>query len=301
METSKTRPASSGLHRSPRAQTFRTAEVARLLRVAPARVRAIVRVGLCRPARHGRALQFSFQDLVLLRAAHGLLQAQVPPRRIQRALRELRRQLPPGRPLSGVRIYADGRHVVVRDGQKAWHPDSGQVIFTFDVGELARKTGVVVAVPDARARRRAVHHESAKTAMTWFERGLVLEQADVAAACAAYRRALALDPKLGDAYINLGRLVHEGGDPAEAMRLYRHAITCAPEDPVAHYDLALALEDQADLTAATSEYHHALELDPDFADAHFNLGRLLDRVGRRSEALRHLLAYKRLTESMTGE
>src|SRR5512143_2459244 len=102
--------APPGNQRSPRstAEVFHTAEVARILGVPAARVRGIVRAGLCRPARHGRTLEFSFQDLVLLRAAHGLLRADVPPRRVRHALSELATQLPPDRPLSGVRIYADG-------------------------------------------------------------------------------------------------------------------------------------------------------------------------------------------------
>jgi tetratricopeptide (TPR) repeat protein len=283
------RPASS--------QSLRTADVARILRVPAVRVRALVRAGLCQPGRRGRAYDFSFQDLVLLRAAHGLLRAEVPLRRVKRALRELSRQLPPDRPLSGVRICADGRSVVVREGRSAWQPDSGQAVFTFDVSELARKTGVIVKVPARRRATDAAVPDHTKVASGWFDRALALEQVDVAAAATAYRRALEIDPDLGDAYINLGRLVHEGGDPAEAMRLYQEALKRVPDDPVAHYDLALALEDQQDSAAATAHYHRALELDPDFADAHFNLGRLLDQLGQRGQALRHLLAYKRLTES----
>ena len=234
---------------------------------------------------------------MLLRAAHGLLEARVPPRRVRRALRELVQQLPPGRPLSGVRIVADGRQVVVRDGHSAWQPDSGQAVFTFDVDDLARKSGVVVPVPKRRPRQPASPAEPATTADGWFERAVALESVDLAAARAAYRRALELDSKLSDAYINLGRLLHEGGDSGEALRLYRQAIKHAPDDPIAHYDLALALEDQGDMTAASAAYHRALEIDPGFADAHFNLGRLLERMGQRSQAMRHLLAYKKLTDA----
>ncbi|MBI4514786.1 MAG: tetratricopeptide repeat protein [Deltaproteobacteria bacterium] len=276
------------------AQTFGTADAARILRLPPVRVRAIVRAGLCAPARRGRALEFSFQDLLLLRTAHGLLQAKVPPRRVRTALRELSRQLPAGQPLSGVRIYADGRHVVVRDGRTAWQPDSGQAVFTFDVDDLARKTGVVVKVPRSRAGKVPPPPE-AITANGWLDRALALEEVDTKAAAVAYRQALQLAPEMTDAYINLGRLLHEAGDVSEARRLYGEALRRAPDDPVAHYDMALALEDQGDPTGATHYYHRALEIDPDFADAHFNLGRLLDKLGERTQALRHLLAYKKLT------
>ena len=281
----------------PTAEVFRTAEVARILGVPAARVRGIVRAGLCRPTRHGRALEFSFQDLVLLRAAHGLLRADVPPRRVRHALSELAAQLPPDRPLSGIRIYADGRHVVARDGGTAWQPDSGQVVFAFEVDELARaaRRGAPPRQPSTRTAARS--SAPTQTAAAWFERALAREQrSDVAGACDAYRRALELDPEMADAYINLGRLLQGQGDAPEAARLYHLAIERTPDDPVAHYNLAIALEDQRQFAAAISHYQRALAYDPSFADAHFNLGRLLDRLGRRSEAIRHLLQYKKLSE-----
>ena len=278
------------------AEVFRTAEVARILGIPPARVRGMVRAGLCRPTRHGRTLEFSFQDLVLLRAAHGLLRADIAPRRVRHALTELATQLPPERPLSGVRVYADGRRVVARDGGMAWQPDNGQVVFAFEVDALARLARRVV--PARRSRRQMVRPpQPTHNARTWFERALAREQrADVAGACDAYRRALELEPEMADAQINLGRLLHEQGEGAEAARLYHLAIANAPDDPVAHYNLAIVLEDQRHFAAAVAHYQKALVSDPEFADAHFNLGRLLDRLGRHSEAIRHLCRYKQLSE-----
>jgi len=275
---------------------FGTAEVARILRTTPARVRAIVRAGLCRPAQHGRTFAFAFQDLVVLRVAQGLLAAAVPPRRIRCALRELARQLPAGRPLSAVRVYADGQRVVARDGHAAWHPDSGQIVFSFEVAELARRAGAVI--PVWPGRRPAPGKAELGTPSAWFERGLAYEQkGNLAAACDAYQRALALDARFADAYINLGRLLHQGGNAPEAVRLYHLALESAPEDAIAHYNLAIALEDRGQLSAALAHYQRALASDPHFADAHFNAARLLERLGRQLEALRHLASYKKLTHT----
>lgn len=290
----------------PTTQFLRTADVARILGVPPARVRRIVHADLCRPARQGQRLVFSFQDLVLLRAAHGLLLAEVPARRVRHALSELSRQLPRGRPLSGVRIYADGRHVVACAGGRAWRPENGQLVFRFDVDDLARRAGIVVPVHGRRGatagqiRQPPGHQQSLakrlQGAAAWFERALALERKkDIAGAIAAYHRAIELDPDMGDAYINLGRLVHEQGDAAEAARLYHLALSCSPDDPVAHYNLALALEDQQRPAVALSHYRRAISLDPAFADAHFNLGRLLERLGHKAQAVRHLMTYKKLT------
>jgi tetratricopeptide (TPR) repeat protein len=46
---------------------------------------------------------------------------------------------------------------------------------------------------------------------------------------------------------------------------------------------------------AAGAYRRALELDPDSADAHYNLGLLLESLGRRDDAMRHLMNARRLT------
>lgn len=288
-------PGKSMTRGAAAAQVFRTTEVARILSVSPIRVRTMVRAGLCRPGRHGRAFEFSFQDLVLLRAAHGLSKAGVPARRVKTAMSQLTRELPSDRPLSGIRIFADGRRVAVREGHRAWHPDSGQQLFVFDVDDLAEKSRVVLSA----AKRKAADEACARggpSATDWFDRGVGLENEDPEGAREAYQRAIDIDPEMSDAYVNLGRLLHEAGDLDEAIQCYRQALERAPDDPVVHYNFALALEDAGDMSAARMHYHEAVEIDPDFADAHFNLGRLLERIGRRAQALRHLLAYRRLTE-----
>jgi tetratricopeptide (TPR) repeat protein len=272
-------------------RTLSVAEVAGLLGVREARVREILRAGLLRPAGRGRRYAVSFQDLVVLRAAKELLDARVPAARIRRALAALARDLPPGRPLSGVRIQADGRRVVVCDADGVWQPETGQTLFAFDVDALARAAAAVRPAPDESRAGRAAEAQAA------FERALDLDDADPKAARAAYERALALDPDLTDARVNLGRLLHEAGDAPAAVRLYREALAQTPDDPIVHFNLALALEDTEGAAAAAVEYERALALDPEFADAHYNLAGLCEQLGRKADAIRHYRAYRDLSEA----
>jgi len=274
---------------------FGTSQVARIIGVPPRRVRSWARGGLCRAVRRGRYFQFSFQDLVLLRTARSLLQQQVPAQRVRRALRELARRLPPDCPPSALRISVEGRDVVVRNGRVAWQPESGQTVFLFDVEDLARRSGTVVSAARTRGSAAKAAREDESCAATWFERALAIEDDDLQQACAWYRRALHLDPEFADAYVNLGRLVHDAGDVATAVGLYREALKRAPDDAVAHYNLGLALEDTRKYTVAVQHYREAIRVEPGFADAHFNLARLLEKLGRKSEASWHLLVYSRLT------
>jgi tetratricopeptide (TPR) repeat protein len=269
---------------------FRTADAARVLGVSPHRVRAMVRAGWCRPSRAGRAYAFHFQDLVLLRTAHGLAQARVPARRVKRALAELLRQLPHDRPLSGIRISAQGGRVVVRDRDTVWQPESGQFLLDFSVDELARRT----AAPPAVSRSAPPATAAAASAADWFDYAVDAEDRDVEEARNAYQRALELDPDLGDAYVNLGRLAHEAGDAATAVRCYHQALARDEVDPVTHYNLALALEDLERNDDAVCHYQRAVALNPSFADAHYNLSQLLARIGRKDDAVRHMVRYRQL-------
>lgn len=270
-------------------RTLSTAEVARILGVGETRIREIVRAGLGRAAGRGHRYAFTFQDLVVLRTAKGLLEARVPAARVRRALAALARELPPERGLAGVRIFADGRRVAVCDGRTAWQPETGQLVLDFEVDALAR------AVRDVRPAAPGPAGDPVARARRAFEEALDLEDADPKAAREAYARALTLDPELVDARINLGRLAHEAGDAAQAVRVYREALARDPDDPVIHFNLALALEDTDGPQAAVAGYERALQLDPDFADAHWNLAELYERLDRRADALRHYRAYRTLT------
>ena len=108
-------------------------EVAKMLGLSLGQVRAWVRAGFLEPERGPRGeLRFSFQDLVLLRTAKGLVAAHVPSRRVRQALARLKHQLPSGRPLTAVRILADGKRIIARDGRELWNPESGQALLDFD-------------------------------------------------------------------------------------------------------------------------------------------------------------------------
>src|SRR5258707_1705868 len=172
---------------------YSTKDVAALLGLSAAQVRSYVRAGFLSPRQGPRGeYYFSFQDLVLLRTAKGLLAARVSQRRILLALQKLREQLPKGRSLSGVRISAEGHHVVVRDGRDLWNPESGQALFDFELAELAREAATLPL------RTAETKQDEPERLEDWYERGAELEEVSPEEAMAAYRRALEIDPGLAD-------------------------------------------------------------------------------------------------------
>lgn len=234
---------------------------------------------------------FSFQDVVLLRTAKGLVEARVPARRVKQALRKLKTQLPHGRPLTGVHISTDGTRIVVRDGTSRWVPETGQVLFDFEVRPLAEKIAPLVARQASAAKKR----EGELAADEWFDLGCELELNAPNDARDAYRRAVELDPLYADAHTNLGRLLQEAGQLAAAEAHYQLALTADADSETAHFNLGVVLEDAHRFAEAMASYGRVLALAPTYADAHFNLARLHERLGNRSAALRHLKEYKRLS------
>lgn len=270
---------------------YTTGDVASLLGLPEHRIRAYARAGLIRPARGPRnEYLFSFQDLVLLRAAAELTRANVPARRIRDALARLKVQLPQGRSLSEVRIHASGDEIVVREsGEPPWNPRSGQFHIEFDVGELAARVAPLVRGAGDRTRAGA----DARSATEWFELGVELEAVAPLEARAAYEHALNADPQLMDARVNLGRLLHEDGLVDEAESLYRQVLAVR-EHALAAYNLGVLLEDVKRDNDAIHAYARAIAADRGLAEAHFNLARLYERRGDRHAAIRYFNGYRAL-------
>ncbi|MBL8343325.1 MAG: tetratricopeptide repeat protein [Rubrivivax sp.] len=316
-------------------QTYTLAEVSSLLGLPRPVVTGLVAAGFVTPARGPRReYRFSFQDLVLLRAAQGLKEARMPPGRIQRSLKALRATLPAQMPAGGLRLGAVGNDIVVREkGAGAWQNAAGQWLLDFEGGGPATggAAAATQAAPGASTRVQSLRGGAAPVKLAapatghappawppappvaptgrprpspaaqgkvgaeqWFQRAVDLEPADPARAEAAYRHAIAADPRRTDAYLNLGALLGDAGRPADAVAVARLGIArCAPE-PLLHFNLAVALEDAGQAADAMTAYEHALAMDAALADAHFNLARLHDRLGDKKRAIRHYSAYRRL-------
>lgn len=271
---------------------YTTREVAEALGIPAHRVRALARSGFLEPGRAGRGLRFSFPDIIVLRTAQALQQSGVSARRLNRALRELREQLPRGRPLSAVRVVAQGDEILVQDRDTVWAPETGQVAFDFAVEELASR--VEPFAVRASKERTAQFQEMA--ADDWYDLGHDLEAVSLGQAVQAYRKALELDSNHAEAHVNLGRLQHETGQLEDAEGHYRRALAVRPDHPTARFNLGVVLEDSGRPDAAMAAYRGALEVDPELGVAHFNLARLLEAAGDATGAVSHLATYKRIRD-----
>jgi tetratricopeptide (TPR) repeat protein len=255
-------------------------------------ISGLIAAGFVMPQRGARnEYRFSFRDVVLLRTAVELRAAHIAPRKILAALRKLRANLPAELPLSGLRITAVGNDVTVREGSSQWQAESGQRVMDFEIDAATGSVNVLAHTSRQRSPQPAAEEGDAPL---WFARGEAMEASDPAAAEAAYRTALALDPALTDAALNLGALLCEARRCDEAVELYDDAVRRSPGEALLHFNRAIALEDQGRWSDALESYNVSLRLAPDLADAHFNAARLHEQLGDAKKAVRHLSAYRRL-------
>jgi tetratricopeptide (TPR) repeat protein len=269
-------------------QQYGVREVEKLLRLPRSTIRALIGAGFVSPSRGPRkAWRFSFQDLIVLRTAQALVAAKVPAKRITRSVKELRRHLPESMPLSGLSICAVADRVVVKEGASRWQAESGQYLLAFE-GDPANGSLTVME------RKKPVPKLSA---LDWFDRGIELEETDARAALEAYGEAIGADPKLVDAHVNRGWLLHEAGRLGEAEQAYRAAITACGGEPLLLYNLGVLLVDMERKKEAIEVYRSALHGNPGFADCHFNLALLCEELEMPRDAIRHMAHYRRLTGS----
>jgi tetratricopeptide (TPR) repeat protein/enamine deaminase RidA (YjgF/YER057c/UK114 family) len=127
---------------------------------------------------------------------------------------------------------------------------------------------VVARVADALARMAAGRPENEP-----FDHGNARYRAgDLAAAAAAYRQALAINPGLLGARANLAVTLLALGRPEQAEPHLRHALRIDPGSPHLHLRLGLALNAQGHARPAVEAFERALALQPDDATTLSALG-----------------------------
>jgi len=266
---------------------YSTRNVADIVGMTPAQVRHFVRRKLLSPTKgpHGEH-RFDFKDLVLLRTAKSMIDADVSPRSLFRAMTRLKASFASPEAFSGVRLLAQGSGVVVRAEARLWNAETGQGCLDF--AQQISGDGVTVLW---EGRDIAPSDADELSASEWCQLGVDLEEWNVGKAMEAYQKAVLSDPNCADAWVNLGRLHQLGGNLREAKRHYELAVEAAPGHQLANYNLGTIFDELSVGELAAGFYAKA----PDVPDAHFNLARISRRRGDELTYRRHQQRYMDLT------
>jgi tetratricopeptide (TPR) repeat protein len=150
---------------------------------------------------------------------------------------------------------------------------------------------------------------SDRYAPLWNASGILkMKRGSVAKALEDFRQAVALDPKLAEARMNVGQIVLSSRDYKEAENQFREVQKLVKRNYEATVGLGVALRGQATvarsagqqaefdakINAAEDAYKAAMEIDPNRPDAYYNLGLLYkDYRTNSSDQQKNIAQYRR--------
>ena len=263
---------------------FTSEQLARILAVPIAEVRAWVRHQLIRPVRVvNRLCYFDYPQVAGARSVNQLTQAGVSPKRIQKSLHQLATWMD----------AADRSPTHLEPLERA-----GTLLVRLEDGSLAEPTGQLRLGFERSAAAGAGTHLAPAPSLhptspdDWFERGILAEEEGrLEAAAAAYSRALEEDGARPDICFNLGNTLYGLERKPEAVDWFGRATEIDPGYVEAWNNLGNVLAELEETERAVSAYRHALAIAPEYADAHYNLAETLAGIGDLDGARRHWTAY----------
>ena len=110
-----------------------------------------------------------------------------------------------------------------------------------------------------------------------------------------YLKALHLNPKLPQVYINLADIYYRKKDMGSGIELITHGICEIPDNLVLRHYLARFYMEDAKLDLAIDELEHILEKQPDNYDVYYDLGKVHFELGNYEcaiENFENVLQYK---------
>lgn len=273
----------SGLHRR-----YTLEQLAHMLELPVAKIRAWIRQGLLEPAHVTRRLAwFDFRQVANVRALRDLSERGIGPSRIRKSLETLRQAL--------------GREQVGYGWLDALEK-RGPLLFRREDGSLAEANGQLYldfAAASKRSKSDAgflqMQRVETDEADTWFERGVAAEdEGRLSDAMSAYLNALLAGGPQAETCFNLANVLFELDRGPEAMQRYLQAIEIDPDYVEAWNNLGNVFTATQRLDDAAAAYGQALAIEPAYADAHCNLADTLDQLGNREGAREHWVRYLEL-------
>ena len=272
---------------------YTPAMLAQLLELPIATIRRWHRRGLISPTRQVHKLPyFDFQEVASARRLAKLIASGAAPQQIESRLSKLAGLYPDlQRPLSQLSVIVEGRHVLLRQGQGLLEP-GGQMRIDFDSLtesslDAADGTPNVLSI-DAQPTAESKSLDQLATPADFIQ--LAIEQEDAGEtdlAIQTYRSLALAFGTTADVCFRIAELLYQTGDLAGARERYFVAVEMDEAFVEARANLGCVLVESGQLELAIFTYEGALMHHSDYPDVHFYLARVLDQVGRTSDAIIH--------------
>lgn len=157
--------------------------------------------------------------------------------------------------------------------------------------DLGRALNIRPSPDPAESRpRRALALRPPATAQDHFQAARAAQDRGLdSKAVHHYRQALLADPRLAEAYLNLGNIFFfRQRSPEKGLEMYKQVLRLDPNNKMAHNNLGVIFLRQGLPGKARTEFSAALQKDPKYVDALYNMACLAANTGDPSQAMGYL-------------
>ncbi len=99
-----------------------------------------------------------------------------------------------------------------------------------------------------------------------------------------YKKAIQIEPKNPEFYVNYGYSLEKSGDLSSAKKAYLQSLAILPNQSMVYVNLGNIAQQQYEFVQAASFYKKALQLKPDFQEASLGLAAAFDKMGDHQAA-----------------
>lgn len=268
---------------------YTPAMLAELLKVPIKTIRRWHRRGLIKPTRRVHNLPyFDFEEVASARKIAGLISSGASQAAIEAKLKLLIDQFPDSqRPLSQLSIIAEGRNILLREGDGLIEP-GGQQRFNFDTKaeqDADETNQSVITIESARVDRDI---DKLSEPEDFIALATELEDLDeIESACEVYRSMMLAFGATAEICFRLAENLFQLGELNAARERYYSVIELDQQFVEARASLGCVLAELDKPELAISAFEGALEHHPEYADVMYHLAQQLDSVGRDDEAQIH--------------
>lgn len=275
--------------------------LAELVGVSVRTVRRWQRAGFLKPVAEVQQLpQFDFSGLSTARQLADWMKQGATVPSIQLQLESLRARIGEDVAIEDLPITADGRRLVLRQGDQFFEA-SGQLRFGFESSdEVAAEQPITLQFQPKNLQVRRdptedVEHLSLEEIVD--EAIAAEDDGDFEAAIRWYRCAISAHGLAADLCFQLAELLYRVGDVNGARERYFMALEIDPDLLEARANLGCVLVECHQLDLAIAAFEGALEQFPEYSDVHFHLARALDDYGESGRAAVHWQRFLDLAPS----
>ena len=161
--------------------------------------------------------------------------------------------------------------------------------------EITRLRKELAAAKDVNREKGKAAYNNAISSLTrveWFEKGYAYNiSGDYGNAINAFTKAIELDQKYANAYVNRGFAHYKLGNYRQAIENYDNAIELDPKHVLAYNNRGVAYKELSNYRQAIENYDKAIELNPKYGIAYYN----------RSVAYKELSNYRQAIEDLSKD